>query len=346
MATYKWNLYKKEDAVKGKLVGIHISGQDDNLSLTGRLQETNNTGIYRLVINGYDMEVVGDGYITKCTPTPPDGAEWIGTKLMMPEVIMGNDSAVGTSFTRAGNTSAGEPEEVEVDLSEMQPRDYFAVHALRAMLAQAKNPETFDDATRLYYSRAAYKWAQTMIKAAIGSRSEAGEPEPTPEPGDSLVTFVLQNQCGREVRLSGRSYIHITTGSTTDWASAVQVASNMHGPTKGSSWAWNDISIQDGGTYTWKASIPNRYLSGNYYFMSTDKDTNNPAIYLYSRIWRRSTGETEGSTGIYRVYPLQNTILAENGTYTLVLYSVSPRATLDPDQTGDYVILDLGKENL
>lgn len=112
----------------------------------------------------------------------------------------------------------------------------------------------------------------------------------------------------------------------------------MHGPTVGSSWAYNSIIIPNGDTYEWHPDIPDTYTNGGYYFMSIDKDENNPAIYLYSRIYRTSDGKTEGSTGMYRVHPLTGE-LKKGNTYYLTLYKVNDRATLDPDKSGHYIIL-------
>lgn len=175
-------------------------------------------------------------------------------------------------------------------------------------------------------------------------------PDPTPSSGD--VTFILTNNCGHEVRLSGRAAIHITNGSTTDWSDSnvIQTTSDMHGATVGASWAYNDIIIPVGGKYTWHPNIPNKYTSGGYYFMSRDKDPNNPnvyiyAIYLYSRIWRKSKSKTEGSTAMYRVQPLTGELKSGN-TYYLSLYKMNDDATLDPDQNGKYVILDYLKTTL
>ena len=168
---------------------------------------------------------------------------------------------------------------------------------------------------------------------------------PTPGGGNG-VTFVLQNNCGKEVRLTGRVTLNIST-NPTNWASSIQVPANPHGPQIGASWAYNDIIIPAGGSYTWTTNeIPAQYTSGSYYLMSTDKDQYNYSIYLYSRIWRTSKGKTEGSTGMYRVYPLQNARLQNGTTYYLNLYWANPEASLDPDRSGKYIILGYGKTSL
>lgn len=188
----------------------------------------------------------------------------------------------------------------------------------------------------------------TLYEESTPQTPQTPENPPTPPTpgGGNGVTFVLQNNCGKEVRLTGRVTLNIST-NPTNWASSIQVPANPHGPQVGASWAYNDIIIPAGGSYSWTTNeIPAAYTAGNYYLMSTDKDQYNYSIYLYSRIWRTSKGKTEGSTGMYRVYPLQNARLQNGTTYYLNLYWANPEASLDPDRSGKYIILGYGKQSL
>ena len=76
------------------------------------------------------------------------------------------------------NALAGTP--VGFRVEGMEPRDHFAIQVLSAMLVHADHPESFDDATCLSYSTAAYRWAQAMMQAAANSRlGQSTEEEPS-----------------------------------------------------------------------------------------------------------------------------------------------------------------------
>jgi hypothetical protein len=234
-------------------------------------------------------------------------------------------------------------------------KKYYAV--------KKKDVTDFPDYT--YYETAKKIGVNTTIKLSTESAAKAAgftlyeeaapqtpvnpvdpvDPVNPPIPVGNEITFVIQNNCGKEVRLSGRVTLNIGA-NPNDWGSSIQVSSDIHGPQVGASWAYNDIIIPAGGSYSWKPSISTAYTNGNYYFMTRDKDQYNYSIYLYSRIWRTSKGKTEGSTGMYRVYPLQNTKLQRGMTYTLNLYWANPEASLDPDRSGKYIILGYGKQSL
>ena len=180
-----------------------------------------------------------------------------------------------------------------------------------------------------------------------GGESGEGNDPVTPTPSGNSVGFILVNECGKEVRLSGRVTLNISQ-TPTNWDTSTQVSANINGPTNGESWSKNTVSINAGESYSWTASVDSRYTNGNYYFVSTDKpEISLYSIYLYTRTYRRSKNKTEGSTGIYTVTPLQSTKLLNGGTYVLRITNMYEDATLDPnDTTKGYVVLPIGKEKL
>lgn len=167
---YNWTPFNLKDAMAGTLVGIRNADKPYDLSLTGRLNDlttfTDGGGYFRLTLRGHSLTVDLQGRITSCYPS---NAAISSATLMMCTAEMGTDSAVGSAVTRSDGSS-GEGRSATASLSVMEPRDHFAVSALSAMMVHADNPETFDDATCLMYSRAAYRWAQAMMIAAADSR--------------------------------------------------------------------------------------------------------------------------------------------------------------------------------
>lgn len=191
-----------------------------------------------------------------------------------------------------------------------------------------------------------------------GGETPGGDTPVTPEPTPtgSGIIFRLTNNCGREVRLSGKVILNVSK-SPTDWTNSTQVNANFHPATVGSSWAYNDIIIPIGGTYTSPAVttidgiyMPSvNFLDNSWYFMNTD-DPNNiyqHSIKLYSRIWNTQKNESSGSDNMYWIgTPPQNTKLQNGKTINLVINNTNSEATLQPNNTGHYVILEQYKTSL
>lgn len=160
------------------------------------------------------------------------------------------------------------------------------------------------------------------------------------------ITFKIKNSLDVEVRLSGKVILNVSK-SPTDWTNSTQVNANLHDPQNGDSWDRNDIIIQPGSTYTGIAqSITGIYLpttdftDGTWYFMNADNGLYMHSVFLYSRIWNTQKNESSGSNHMYVVSnPPQNTKIQMGITINLIIDWINPEATLQPDNSGHYVIL-------
>lgn len=163
--TYNWNTFVLEEALAGAVVGFQQTNAYD-LSMTGKLiKDTNRIPNFKVNIAGTIFYVNENGKVVSSIPT----SDYVGRSLEIVTAVMGDEGSIGTSVTRSGGSS-GEGRSATAVLSTMEPRDHFAMNVLNAMLIHAEQPQTFDDATMLMYSRAAYKWAQAMMIAAADSR--------------------------------------------------------------------------------------------------------------------------------------------------------------------------------
>lgn len=171
--------------------------------------------------------------------------------------------------------------------------------------------------------------------------------------GGNGIKFVITNNCGVEARFSGKVILNVSR-NPNDWANSTQVNANMHGPTSGTSWAYNDIIIPAGQSYTSPeiTTIDGIYMpgvnftDGTWYLMNSDNGIYVHAFYLYTRIWNTRKNESSGSNHMYVAAPLQNTKLLRGYTYYLNLHWTNPEATIDPVKTGHYVVLGYGKTGL
>lgn len=291
---YEWEDWDKEKAVSGNLVGVKNNDKESDFSLTGRLRPTSVSNVYTLIVQGYKLEVVGEGYISKWSPEPPVGADY-DPKLHMAVASMGTTAAIGTSFTRPG--TEGEPEEVEVDLSEMEPRDYFAVNAMRAMLAQTIHPETFDDATCLYYAKASYRWAQAMIIAAIQARGEYEDPDETVTISLTIVSNVQSYSTG-EIKLYVEGHIGI-------WANLPD-----YDPSE------NVYSFAEGSTrkFTQIKCLGNGVTASKYLGKSFEGD---PVVYAFDGTVHNSSMVTCNISG-------EGGVFKDGGKYTITITAYNP----------------------
>lgn len=170
--TYNWTTFNLTSALAGTLVGFQQT-DDYDLSCTGVLQY-NPRGYNEVTIKGHTLRVEADGTISYCVPS---NEEFEAGTLKMVTATMGDTGSVGGAVTRSSGSSGTGHDNVAI-LTNIEPRDQFAVQVLNAMLIHAKHPEAFDDAKMLSYSRAAYRWAQAMMIAAADSR-EGQSTEPS-----------------------------------------------------------------------------------------------------------------------------------------------------------------------
>lgn len=173
--------------------------------------------------------------------------------------------------------------------------------------------------------------------------------ENVPTPTGDGITFKIKNSLNTEVRLSGKVILNLSK-NPNDWANSTQANANMHAPTVGSSWAYNDIIIPAGGSYTspvittidavYPQYAGTNFTDGTWYFMNADNGLYMHSVFLYSRIWNTQKNESSGSNHMYVVSnPPQNTKVQMGITINLVIDWINPEATLQPDNTGHYVIL-------
>ena len=157
------------------------------------------------------------------------------------------------------------------------------------------------------------------------------------------IKFKLVNNCGKEVRLSGKIILNVSR-DPNDWTNSTQANANIHGPQVGDSWAYNDIIIPVGESYTATINtIDNVYpdyagtnfTDGTWYFMNADNGEYGHTVFLYARMWQVSKSKTTGGNHVYVVTPLQNTKLQNNKTYTFTINWFNPEASLAPSTTTD-----------
>jgi hypothetical protein len=182
--TYTWNsTFSLEDALSGVLVGFQKTN-DWDLSETGLLEFVGSR--YQVYINGYKLYVENTGKVVECKPA---NSSYLNQTLKMVTADMGDTGAVGGAITRSSGSS-GTGHDDQAILTNIEPRDQFAVQVLNAMLIHTEHPEAFDDAKCLMYSRAAYRWAQAMMIAAADSREGQST---TPSTGVDVNSGDLQS---------------------------------------------------------------------------------------------------------------------------------------------------------
>lgn len=185
--TYTWKGFDLNDALSGALVGIPTtapaSGQtvdeniDDISKVAGNLVKTSGHSGQKVVINGKTAYLDTEG---KVVYSVPSNAFALNTQFYLASSTI--VETVGSAFTRTSTQETGFSQQVEI--TSLEARDSFAIQILSAMLVHAGNPETFDDANILMYTRAAYRWAQGMLNSAANARH--GESE-TQTPGGVAI---------------------------------------------------------------------------------------------------------------------------------------------------------------
>ena len=224
---------------------------------------------------------------------------------------------------------------------------------------------------KLSTNRQAEEAGATLYEKVTPVNPDPVNPDPVnPDPVDPIVvpgqaeyiggngiTFVIVNNCGYEARFTGKVILNVSK-NPGDWTNSKQIYANFHGPQSGTSWDRNDIIIPAGGTWTSNSItsiepvLPQydsgiNFTDGNWYFMNSDNGLYAHSIFLYTREYSRSKGETGGSNHMYTAVPLKNTKLQRGYKYYLNLHWKNPEASLAPDMTGSkYIILEKNKTGL
>lgn len=190
---YKWIDFDLDVAKSGTLVGIptitlepdasNIEYIDDISKVAGVLMATDKYKGNKVVINGKTAYLSDDG---KVISSVPSNAYAVGTQMYLATATI--VEVVGNAITRSASEETGYDQTTV--LANMEPRDHFAIQILSAMLVHAGNPEAFDDASIMLYSRASYRWAQGMMNAAANTRH--GE-STTPSTNININTNDLQS---------------------------------------------------------------------------------------------------------------------------------------------------------
>jgi len=157
--------FNAKEALDGALVGL-VPSDATQLAKYAGMMRRNATGTYILMIDGHRITVGMTGQVETCSPASELFP--VGTQLFIVEDEMPAASAYGSSQSMTRSPGSGYDNEANV--SNMEPRDYFAVHAMSVMLSRLEHPDAMGDAAILRLSRAAYRIAQGMVIAAADSR--------------------------------------------------------------------------------------------------------------------------------------------------------------------------------
>lgn len=154
------NPLEEEDLYEGRIVCLSNVVTDPNE--TGILHQSNPLGVngiyWTTVINGIKKEFTKTGAYRERPFVPV---------LYGVEAISNIDPTIRTSNTR----TISEPGKSNtVSLLTMTPKDYFACHALTALIQRVENPLGMDDGTITLIAAKCYKIAQAMAVQAYGSR--------------------------------------------------------------------------------------------------------------------------------------------------------------------------------
>lgn len=166
--TYKITPFNLAKALQGTPVTLEAetSGTTDFDVKTqaGILTTTAVNGRYLITVNNVLYEVNAYGESMNVSPS---------VQFHMVESTL--PTSYGTSQTMTRGVSTDESD--VADLSSMEPRDQFAIHAMNAMIRNIEHPENANDATIMLYSKAAYRWAQGMMIASADARTAAKKDE-------------------------------------------------------------------------------------------------------------------------------------------------------------------------
>ena len=152
------------DALAGKLVGFQVGSSTSDLSQTGTIEGPG--PIYKTYINGYTLKVDANGLVKESIPS----GFHVNETLSMVAVSTTEALGYGTEY----NTRHGDSTRVStVNVVSMEPRDEFAVAALKVIMSKLEHPEAADMQTMISYAQSAYRWANCMMDSAIDARLAA-----------------------------------------------------------------------------------------------------------------------------------------------------------------------------
>jgi hypothetical protein len=152
------------DALAGKLVGFQVGSSTSDLSQTGTIKGPG--PIYKTYINGYTLKVNANGLVKESIPS----GFHVNETLSMVAVSTTEHLDYGTEYATRHDDSTRMP---DVNVVSMEPRDEFAVAALKVIMSKLEHPEAADMQTMISYSQSAYRWANCMMDSAIDARLAA-----------------------------------------------------------------------------------------------------------------------------------------------------------------------------
>lgn len=189
VTSYIWDLFDLEKAILGALVGLKVDYEgyivDDaeqvfaywDVSKCSKLIVDNDkkaVSNYKVIIEGTTYWIDKNGKIVQSLDTARIGKHVF---LVTADLARTEGTSQGSTRGASGTT----PEDVNVTLASLEPRDSFAIQILQGLLTGHEQPESYDDASILSICSSAYKWAQGMMQASANFRklSEGTDPAPT-----------------------------------------------------------------------------------------------------------------------------------------------------------------------
>ena len=185
--SYNTVAFDMDSAVNGALVGVNIQDPNDLSTYCGILKVIKDSpidapvytkdgrtvkSIHQVTIKGSTIWCTDTGVVLSCTPAIPQigvvNVITVGTQLAVLKATIPTTS--GTSQTRTRTPEQGHTANIKI--SELEPRDQFALHALTVIMNKLEHPEAADDANIIQACYTSYRWANAMMLAAADSRTE------------------------------------------------------------------------------------------------------------------------------------------------------------------------------
>lgn len=315
MKAEDWKAIDIEDAINGKRVGFQNASDGSDISSTGKVERagyntTLNKNIFKAKIGTYEVYFDENGTVTN---TVPYKASMVGQTLKMVDTTITKTTGSTLSFTAAGNVASE-----TVDLSELQPRDHFAMKALGELMAKMDDPDNADDANILFTCRAAYRWANGMMAAAAEARLgitndfETGEDDE----GNVTINLTITNNSSSPITIMPIFRFVLSTDGTqssypynrteTTWLGDEDITIEA-----GTSQTFNDVVIPGNSKqYVGQHFAEYNEISGNW--------PNNALLY-----------DTDGNSGTIIPRMINpSTLFTDGGSYTIVYGT--PAVTPDP----------------
>lgn len=166
-----YNTFNLQIALAGTPVGIPnptaAVNTDEEAKFTGILNYIPSGGrtSYMTEINGSTIYVDNTGLVKSCSPDNTNFVPDTTTLFLVEDTLV---QTIGSSENETDKTR--QDYNTTVNLSTMQPRDYFANQVLGMLIQKMDKPEAVSDAKILFFCRAAYRWANGMMVAAANAR--------------------------------------------------------------------------------------------------------------------------------------------------------------------------------